>query len=384
MPTDNINKEISDGILRNQHRIVQFEKTIDRKVQENLLELQRDLEIQIRDADFGARTATQQRRLKSLKRDVDATINSSYRNNARDLQAGLTPMPPIVERMTVGAINAPFTFDITVPTLTRQEMRALSRNPVVLGGTTTENWWRQREGLKQRFVQEMRLGIAQGETNQQLVNRVLGRPTGERRRIELEDGSKRSVRVRSGGIMDTSRREATALVRTSTQTVSNATLDSTYREHTDVLGAIEVLVTFDGRTTFICMSLSGGIWSIESGDPLPQSPKQVPYPGPAPYHWQCRTIVSPVTKSWEELGTRTRGKILDKATDPRTVRASMTGERSGRDTYTNFLKSQDAAFQDSALGPRRAAMFRAGTLQLNQLTSATLVPLNLQQLQAFA
>lgn len=381
MPT-NVNQELQDGILRNQHQIVRFEKSIDAKIQANLLELQRDVAAQVNDVDFGQRTATQQRRILSVQSDVNQLVNDAYRQNAIDLQQGLTGMAPQVERLTVQAINNAFTFDITSPTLTPTELRVLARNPVVLGGTTTENWFAQRQGLKQRFVQELRLGISQGETNQQIVDRLIGKPTGQRTTITVADGSRKSIRLRSGGVMDVSKRQATALVRTSTQTVSNQVLHQTYLDNADIIGAIEVLVTLDGRTTLICMSLSGGIWSLTTGAPLPQSPKQIDYPGPPPYHWQCRTIESPVTKSWEELGTKKKGQILDKATDPNGVRASMTGERPGDQKYSAFLRGQGTKFQNQVLGPTRARMFRAGELQLHQLTDSSLVPMNLKQLQA--
>lgn len=282
-----LNQELQNGILRNQHQIVRFEKTIDAKIQANLLELQREIGITVNDADFGQRSATQQRRIRSTQADVNVLVNDAYAQNARDLQRGLTGMAPQVERLTVKAINNAFTFDITSPTLTPTELRVLSRNPVVLGGKTLERWFGQRQSMKQGFVQEMRLGIAQGETNQQIVNRLIGKPTGQRKTITLKDGSKKSIQLRSGGVMGVSKREATALVRTSTQTVSNRVLFETYKDNADIIAAVEVLVTLDGRTTLICMSLSGGIWSLETGEALPQSAKQIDYPGDPPYHWQA-------------------------------------------------------------------------------------------------
>lgn len=379
-----INKALETGILRNQHHIVQFEKAIDSQIQANLLELQRELRLEIEGGDFGSRPATQQRRLKGLQSDVNKLINDTYRQNTVDLQKGLTGIARQTERLTVNAINSAFTFDITSVTLTRNELRALAQNPTVLGGKVTENWWKQKTNLQQKFVQQMRLGLAQGETNAQLVNRVLGKPTGKRRTVTASNGRRVSESIRTGGIMDASRREATALVRTSAQTVSNDTLLATYRENSDVIGAIEVLVTLDGRTTHICISLSGGIWDLNTGEPLPSSPKKIGWPGPAPYHWNCRTVVAPVTKSWDELGTGKKSQILNKASDPVGVRASMTGERETRQrqAYKGFLEDQGVAFQNKVLGKKRAEMFRAGTLKLENLTSSTLEPLSLQQLKA--
>lgn len=378
--TDNL----QTGLLRNQHHLVQFEKSIDAKVQSNLLELQRELRLEIEGTDFGSRTPTQQKRLRALQGDVNGMVNDTYRHNTVDLQKGLTGIARQAERLTVSAINKAFTFDVTGITLTPIELRSLARDPVVLGGKVTENWFKQKSSLKQNFVQQMRLGLAQGETNAQLVNRVIGKPTGRRQTITTASGRRVSESIRSGGIMDASKREATALVRTSAQTVSNDTLLATYRENADVISAVEVLVTLDGRTTHICISLSGGIWDIQTGEPLPTSPKVIGWPGPPPYHWNCRTVVAPVTKSWEELGTGKKSEINRKAEDPVRVRASMEGPRATRErqAYKGFLEDQGAAFQNKVLGKRRAEMFRAGDLKLENLTSGALEPLTLTQLKA--
>ena len=114
---ENLNTRLQNGILRNQHQIVRFEKTIDAKVQANLLELQRELELLILDADFGKRSATQQNRINQTKVQTDALVNDAYAQNVGDLQKGLTGMAPQVERLTVKAINQAFTFGITTPTL---------------------------------------------------------------------------------------------------------------------------------------------------------------------------------------------------------------------------------------------------------------------------
>lgn len=289
--TDNL----QTGLLRNQHHLVQFEKSIDAKIQANLLELQRELRLEIEGTDFGSRTLTQQNRLTALQSDVNAMVNDTYRQNTVDLQKGLTSIAKQAERLTVSAINKAFTFDITGITLTPLELRSLARNPVVLGGKVTEQWWTQKTNLKRNFVQQMRLGLAQGETNAELVNRVIGKPTGKRQTITTASGKRVSESIRAGGIMDAPRREATALVRTSAQTVSNDVLLATYRENADIISAVEVLVTLDGRTTHICISLSGGIWDIQTGEPLPSSPKVIGWPGPPPYHWQSMAGSTPIT-----------------------------------------------------------------------------------------
>lgn len=379
-----INDELANAVLRNTHRTVAFEKTINQQIRGNLVELERELARMLGDADLeSALTRFQDQRLTRLRKDVNEAINTTYVGNTRDLQAGLTEIAAQTQRLTIQSFNKVFTYDIFDVTLTRAELRALARNPVVLGGTTTENWFKQNRNLKQGFVEQMRLGLAQGETNQQLVNRLIGGPTGARETVIIK-GKRRSVAVRSGGLMDVPKHQATALVRTSAQTVSNTTLDTIYRDNDDVIGGVGVLVTLDGRTTLICMSLSGGTWDVNTGDPLPDSPKQIPYPGPAPYHFQCRTVMTPITKSWEELFGKKKAEILNNAKRPDSVRASMNGEAPGRQQYTGFLNGEGEKFQNSVMGKSRADLFRAGKIELHQLTDAMLKPLSLAQLEKIA
>ena len=210
-----INDELANAVLRNTHRTVAFEKTINQQIRGNLIELERELARMLGDADLeSALPRFRDDRLTRLRKDVNEAINTTYLGNTRDLQAGLTEIAAQTQRLTVQSFNKVFTYDIFNVTLTRPELRALARNPVVLGGTTTENWFKQNRSLKQSFVEQMRLGLAQGETNQQLVNRLIGKPTGARETVIIK-GSKRSVSMRAGGLMDVPKHQATALVRTS-------------------------------------------------------------------------------------------------------------------------------------------------------------------------
>lgn len=379
-----INDELANAVLRNAHRTVAFEKTINRKIRGNLVVLERELASLLGDADLeSALPRFQEQRLQRLRADVNDAINTTYAGNAKDLQAGLTNIAAQTQRLTIQSFNKVFTFDIFDITLTPTELRVLARNPVVLGGTTTEQWFKQKGALKQKFVEQMRLGLVQGETNQQLTNRLIGKTTGARETVII-NGKNRSVAVRSGGIMDVPNHQATALVRTSAQSVSNKTLETIYKDNDDVIGGIGVLVTLDGRTTLICMSLSGASWDVKTGDPLPESPKQIPYPGPAPYHWNCRTVIVPITRSWEELLGTKQSQILDKAKKPAGVRASMNGEVPGDQQYTGFLNGQSNKFQNSVMGRGKADLFREGKIELNQLTDAMLKPLSLAQLEKIA
>jgi hypothetical protein len=69
----------------------------------------------------------------------------------------------------------------------------------------------------------------------------------------------------------------------------------------------------------------------------------------------CTTV--PVVKSWRELGFR-KDELAP------STRASIDGQVSETLSYGDFLRKQDAAFQDEMLGPTRGALFREGKLSV--------------------
>lgn len=67
----------------------------------------------------------------------------------------------------------------------------------------------------------------------------------------------------------------------------------------------------------------------------------------------CRSTMSPVVKSWKELG-------IDLEEMPPSTRASMSGQVPEDTTYQEWLRKQSAARQDEILGASRGKLFRKG------------------------
>lgn len=70
----------------------------------------------------------------------------------------------------------------------------------------------------------------------------------------------------------------------------------------------------------------------------------------------CRSVLLPVTKSFNELGID-RDEISPK------TRASMDGQVPAKTTYSDWLKAQSAERQNEILGPTRAKLFRENRLE---------------------
>lgn len=380
--SDKFALELTSGLID----LSRLTRTVQRRITSMLRVLEADLVRKIESFDLEGELSPSVRRLRTnqLIQNVRKTIKSRYGMASKRLEMELRELAALTQEQAVAMINEIFSIDIVGITLTRADLKALVSRDVVLG-EPTRAWWRgQAEGTRRRFAREMRLGSLSGETNAQLIRRVRGGPTGRNIMVELANGKVRRVREFSGGIMDASRREAEALVRTSMNSISNNTLLTTYKENDDIIKGVEAVTTLDGRTSDICMARTGAAWDNE-GNALPESSVSEGFPGPPPWHWQCRSTLAPITKSWAELveeagGDPKRQKLLD--TVPNSTRVSMDG-LVGKEvkTFDDWLRIKGDTFAQQKLGPARFKLWKDGKLTTSQLINSAGKPRNLKQIR---
>jgi hypothetical protein len=297
-------------------------------------------------------TKRQRRRVETFFDLVDKVIDRHYRQLqlefdffgisttvAEDIQAGL--------RIVLGydAINLP----------TTDYFKSLSSDVMIMGAPS-QDWWRgQSEDLKFRFAAQVRQGLANAETNQQIINRIVGK---------------------SGqpGIMETARRNAAALVQTSVQTVANDARRATFKANSDVIKGIRQVSTLDGHTSLVCIAYSECEWDLDF-KPIGPKAKRKPYNGGTPRHFNCRSVEVPITKTFAELG-------LKNVPEPKgTTRASADGPIDVNTSFKDFLDRRGRAYQDKMLGKGRADLWRAGKITLRDLVDGNGRPLTLAELQ---
>ena len=279
-----------------------------------------------------------------------------------------------LNKQTTDIINGFIKADIMTVGLGAEVYKKISRETLIEGAPSAEWWSRQAGNLQKSFEDQMRQGILMSESNSKLIQRVRGTSTGKINKYEI-DGKTRTYTEFSGGILDTGTRQAEALVRTSVQNVANAARYETYKNNNDVIKAVQALVTLDGATTPICQARSGAIWDLQTGEPTDDSPVSESFPGPPPWHWNCRTTLVPVMKSWKELGGKVRKEI------PISTQASMDGQVSGKLTYNGWLKTQSKEKQLDILGPSKFEMWEKGDLKLSNLIDNTGRPLSVAKLK---
>jgi len=264
------------------------------------------------------------------------------------------------------------------------------------GGTnaarTLDGWWKGLAAADSRRITDaINQGMIQGETVEQMVKRV-------------QDS------------MKLTKANATAVVRTASNHVSNKAREQFFKANSEVIGSMMWAATLDGRTTAVCMARDGH-YAPTSGT----STKGVPQPWLSPLqarppaHPQCRSVMvgvlnkDGVAQKMPERSTitdtRTRRKReIDfrkqakerlgpkkwKAATPaqrnaeiKTERQTWTAENIGRvpgkTTYDSFLRKQSAGFQNEVLGKAKADLFRGG-LKLDKYVDKRGKELTLAQL----
>lgn len=238
-----------------------------------------------------------------------------------------------------------------------EALRAATESVLIEGADVT-SWWRsQRDDLRAAFMREVRTSLANGENLTQGITRITG-------------GTVDGVTV--PGIMKTTKRKAGALVSTAINRVQNNAALATYQANADVIKAVTQLSTLDNRTSDICIAYSGQTWDVQTLEPIP--PSTLPFNTGTPRHWNCRSRIRPVTKSFRELGV-SRDEI------PPGTRASMDGQIPADITFNDWLKGKSETFQNKLLGKGRARLWRNGDITLTQLLDFRGQPLTLSQLE---
>lgn len=315
---------------------------LDRQVFPELMDrLQSRLErIRLRGSDSGVETT---RRYREMMAAVDGAISGG-------LQNGLTSFASTLDRVALTeaqwqaavlaeAVPVAMDFRTPSPALLRSIVRSRP-----FRGRHLQEWWSSIDRSARRRVRdEIRIGLTEGESTDQIVRRIRGT---------------RAARYTDGALQIT-RHHAESVVRTAVNHVTTRAREAVYQENRAVKG-VQWVSTLDSRTSVTCMSLDGRVFAAGRG-PRP------------PAHIRCRSTTVPVLKSWRELGIK-----LPEA--PTGTRASLDGQVAGDIAYPDWLRRQPAAFQDDVLGPKRAKLFRSGKVPIERMVDRFNRPLSLEQI----
>lgn len=178
-------------------------------------------------------------------------------------------------------------------------------------------------------------------------------------------------------------RETDAVVRTGyNHAVSQLRIEMMQRNSVLFRGAIWIS-RLDSKTSPVCRSLSGGMWDLNTGRPLADSPVQTRFPGAPPRHFSCRSQLHPLTRRAEEMALSPIDKVREAiASLTPEQRRFLSADPPEDETYSQWLKRQSAEVQNNVLGPTRRKLWLDGKLTLQDLVTQKGRPLTLAQLQS--
>lgn len=341
---------IQDAILRSALELQRVAAGEQDKADLALRQLAEELRALLNSRDL---SAAGKREVAALLEDAEQAIRASYKG----LYGMFDPdgvavhiAERTVEALRSGVIGAA----ISLPT--PETLASLSRE-VLIEGSPLKDWWaRQADDTAFRFAAAVRQGVANGETQERIVARVIGR-TGE------------------PGVLDVSRRQVRALVHSSVMSAANEARMAVYRKNSRFMAGVRWLSTLDSHTCKTCAALDGQAWDFD-GKPLKGTSMRLRFP---PAHANCRCVVSPVPKSLDQAFGQTG---LDAMRDSLSQRASSQGPIGGSTNFADFLKRQTPEFVERVLGKRRAELYLAGKITLRDLVSGEGRPLTLDEIRA--
>lgn len=224
---------------------------------------------------------------------------------------------------------------------------ALQSDVLIQGSPAAEWWAAQSTAMQFKFAAQIRQGLANAETNQQIIARIAGT---------------RGV----PGVMEIAKRDAASLVQTSVQAVANSARLAVFQKNSDVLLGVRQLSTLDSHTSLTCIAYSNQCWDLE-GKPILGS--TLPFNGGPPRHFNCRSVLVGISR-------------MSAIENRKGTRASDEGQIDRKTSFDEFLKRKSAAYVDEMLGKGRAQLWRDGKITLKDLVSGQGRPLSLDELKA--
>lgn len=339
----------------------------------------------------GTFTVAQRKLIDQLQRDLAEVMRTAYgkaeAQMAKSMGQLLDHEIDTTATILKSGMDAAGAAKVVLPTATVMS-RIVENAP--FAGYTMGSWFKNLERKQtEQLMSRVRIGIANGETTDQIVRAIRGT-----RAAGYQDG-----------LLQVNTSTARMYARTITNGVANQAHQELYKANSNLIAYEIFQATLDGRTSEVCASLDGQKFSEGEG-PVP------------PMHPNCRSLRVPVTKAMAEQGligdrpyvtdSRTRaerekdlraeahrlaGDDKWKSMTPKQRNAAIAdlrrkwqaaniGMTSAKTSYQKWLKEQPAWFQKEVLGPTRYALFKKGGLSLTSFVDNNYHAYTIEQLMA--
>lgn len=326
---------IADKVLTRQISLMRFTAGEKKKVFDLFLQMQAELKMKLANGF----TSFEKKRLMKLLAETTQIINSFYGGIQSQFD-----FVALAKKETEASSKAIATIGVDVSVPSVSVLKAMVSDTLLQGAPLSAWWAKQAEDTAFKFTAQVRQGVAQGETLQQIIKRV--KP-----------------------VLEVPQRNASTLVHDSIMQIANDAKLATYRENSDVLNGVQWLSTFDMHTCETCAAYHGASWDLD-GNPI--NGTTLPFVTP-PLHPNDRCVLTPITKTYRELG-------IDIPEVTGLTRASDLGQITADTSFSSFLDRHSKAEQDQFFGKGKAELWREGKITLKDLVSQNGRPISLSQL----
>lgn len=325
---DNLNEFLRDFSLRHRLGLDRTAGSIRNDALELLNQSDQDIQERLqtrlqRGMSEGTVRTKQLRKLQSdikqINREVMGDVDKKLKQRLRELAISEAEM----QKSTI-ASRIPVDVGMSIPQ--SNQLKAIVDSQPFEGNTLSQWTSKVTRDRTENIVNEVRKGMIEGDSNQEIVSRVMGT-----RQFANKDG-----------VLDKSRRNVAAITRTAVTKVTDTASEMTYRQNSRVIQGVQYVATLDSRTTIICSTLDSREFNIGQGPRPPQ-------------HFGCRSTTAPLTKSWQDMG-------ISRQELSHSTRASMNGQVPEGKTMRDFIDSPNGPGAEDILGSTRAELWRNSDL----------------------
>lgn len=340
------NERIHDALTRRQIEVIRYARGLSARMVALLDRAEPDLRAQLKGrieraarlgGDPGPVVTERIRQMERAYRETSRPTWEKVRELTRGELVGLAADEvAFIQGVTNSAL--PVTVDLAVPNSALLRKIVFARP---FQGRILRDWlsrWEVQD--RRRAMAQIRQGLLFNETPTQIGRRIFGTA-----RLQGADG-----------VRNITRRGAQVLAQTASASITNAAAEEVWQANSDIAGRVRYTATLDSRTTPICRALDGKLFDAGKG-PKP------------PVHMNCRSRRVPIFNG-RALGVRPEVGVTDRRLRGLTGRArerrirELVGQVPAETNYAQFLRRQGKDFQVEVLGVKRAALFRARKLTL--------------------
>lgn len=336
--------DVLDSLLSFTLDLNRFDTHVRSKVSSILTEAQYQVATRLSSSD--PLTTYTRARLTTLLGQIDKALGTTMSKLNNIVLKDLTDVARVSAVSTASALESQVPGSIKVNLPSENVFKAIVDDKLILGAPAADWWIKLGTDTSFRYSQAIRQGVTLGETNSQIVKRV----------------------VDATNIV---RRNARTLVQTSISSIANHARQETFTANNDLISKYKWISALDSLVCNLCLARADKEWDVNNKPLGHNIPFQVPG-----VHFNDRCVITAITKSWKELG-------FDNIKEPKAgKRASVDGPVDSSMTLDKFLRSKSKSWQDETLGKGRVDLWRSNKITLEQLIDGTGKPLTIKQLQS--